>query len=202
MDCSNSKKQFDYISRYNDNADYGVIRGNNKIVFIKPGADGSYLGYEKKYLRIAARLHEKTGCSVISVSNLSDMQNRTESDRQIIEQYIADNKINKAELLFFGHSNGCIKGLELTASGLFFRRMILINMPLMINLHKTKKYIAEIQRTDIVAVYGEKDPSFSYTPFIDGKFTNVKVLPISNADHHFKNCLDDFISLSDMLIEE
>jgi len=194
--------KFNYVSQIGNNIDYGIINGNNKIVFIKPGLGGSYLGYEEKYLKIAMRLYEKAGCSVISVSNPNDNKNHIGYDKEIITSYISNNGIKQPELFFFGHSNGCIKGLELAASGLFFHRIILINMPLMINLHKTKKYIAEIPQADIVAVYGEKDPSFSYIPFIDGKFANVKVLSVPNADHNFKGYLNEFIALSNILIEE
>ena len=193
---------FDYVSQYDDRIEFGVIKGNSKIVFIKPGLGGSYLGYEEKYLKIAMRLHQNFGCSVICVSNPHDNKKHIDSDREIIEQYISDNNITHAELFYFGHSNGGIKGLELASSGISFCKMLLVNMPLMINLHKTKKYITEIPKTEIIAIYGEKDPSFSYTPFLDGLFENVKISSFPQADHHFKGFLDEFISLSDLLMTE
>ena len=75
-------------------------------------------------------------------------------------------------------------------------------MPLMINFHKTKQYITLATQTEIVAIYGQHDPSFPYVPFLDGKLHNVKVVTVLNADHHFKGMLNDFINLSDMLISE
>ena len=55
-----------------DNIDYGFVKGNNKIVFIKSGLGGNYLGYENKYLIMAYQLHDKYGCSVIVSSNPHD----------------------------------------------------------------------------------------------------------------------------------
>ena len=32
---------------------YGIIKGSNKILFIKPGLDGSLVGYKDKYYNMA-----------------------------------------------------------------------------------------------------------------------------------------------------
>ena len=58
-----------------DNIDYGFIKGNNSIVFIKSGLGGDCFGYENKYLKIALRLKERYGCSVIVASNPNNEQN-------------------------------------------------------------------------------------------------------------------------------
>ena len=183
----------------NDNVDYGITPGGNKIVFIKVGLGGDFIGYESKYLKIALRLKERYGCSVIVSSNPNDEKKHIGTDKKIIEDFIKDNRISSPELFFFGHSNGGIKGLELANSGMEFKRMILVNMPLMINLHKTRSYVLAARKTDIIAVYGEKDPSFPYVPFLDGKFGNVNVITVKNADHNFKGLINEFIGLSDML---
>ena len=38
---------------------YGIIYGNEKIVFIKTGADGNILGYQDKYPKMAHRIHQR-----------------------------------------------------------------------------------------------------------------------------------------------
>ena len=192
---------YDYILHDND-IDYGIVIGNNKIVFIKSGLGGNCLGYENKYLKIALRLKERYGCSVIVASNPNNGTKHTEIDKQIIEDYILEHHICSPKLFFFGHSNGGIKGLEMINEGVEFKKMVLVNMPLMINFHKTKQYIALATQTEIVAIYGQHDPSFSYVPFLDGKSHNIKVVTVPNADHHFKGMLNDFINLSDILISE
>ena len=192
-----------YLVEYdNYSVECGFVVGNNKIVYIKVGMGGSYLGYEEKYLRIARRLNEKYGCSVICVSNPTISDKKTRIDQLIIEKFIAEHKIQAPEFYFFGQSNGGMKGLELAANGIQFKKMILVNMPLMLNIHKTLTWIKAIPHTNIVAIYGEKDPSFSYVRFLkDLNFANVEVITIPNADHHFKGNLEKFIELSDRLLE-
>ena len=185
----------------NEDIDYGFVNGNNKIVLVKPGLGGDYSGYESKYLRIAHRLHEKYGCSVIVASNPEESRNHSNSDKQILEQYISENNILSPELFFFGNSNGGIKGLELANNGVTFRKMVLVNMPLMLNFHKTKRYASAVPQTEIVAIYGQHDQSVPYLPFFEGKFDNVTVLTVPNADHNFKGMLDEFMRLSDFLME-
>lgn len=53
----------------NKEIEYGIIVGNNTIVFIKTGMEGSCYGYENKYVRIGRLLNKKHGCSIISSSN-------------------------------------------------------------------------------------------------------------------------------------
>ena len=184
-----------------DNIDYGFVKGNNKIVFIKSGLGGNYLGYENKYLIMAYQLHDKYGCSVIVSSNPHDGRSHSSNDKQIIEQYIADSHIGFPELFFLGHSNGGIKGLELANANVEFKKMILVNMPLMINFHKTKRYIFSIPQTKIIAVYGEQDPSSPYIPFLEGIAKNIKVIKFLRADHNFKGLLKEFIDLSNLLMD-
>ena len=193
--------KFDYEGS-RDSIPYGVIRGGEKIVFIKSGLGGSYVGYENKYLKIALQLKKKYGCSVIVASNPHDGRNHICIDKQILDNFLAEHRICSPEFYFFGNSNGGIKGLELTTAGVVFQKMILVNMPLMINLHKTRKYISAIPQTEILAVYGTRDPSFSYIPFLDKRFPNVKIVTAEHADHNFKGQSDDFIRLSDRLMTD
>lgn len=190
---------FDFILQ-NNNIDYGFVKGDNKIVFVKVGLGGDCLGYENRYLKIARQLKDKYGCSVIVSANPNDGKKHNNSDKKIIEQYVLENKIDLPKLFFFGNSNGGVKGLELTNDGVRFKKMILVNMPLMINFHKTKRYISAIPQTEIVAVYGEHDPSFRYLPFLDGIWKNVKILTVPKADHNFWGMSDEFIDLSDFIM--
>ena len=189
---------FDYTTWRNGIA-YGVIRGGDEIVFIKTGLGTERILPDSKYAVMARRLHEGDGCSVIVATNPHDGESHAEHDRAVLERYVSEQEIGNPAVFFFGNSNGCIKGLELPACGISFRRMVLVNMPLMINFHKTKEYIARIPQTHILAVFGERDPSVSYVPFLEGRFENVRVLTASGADHNFKGMEDEFIGLSDFL---
>ena len=50
----------------NEKNQYGIIYGNNIVVFIKAGLQSSCYGYENKYAKIGRLLNEKHGCSIIS----------------------------------------------------------------------------------------------------------------------------------------
>lgn len=193
--------EFDITSKIeyeNNQIEYGCFLGNNKIVYIKAGMGGSYLGYEDKYLKIANRLNKKYGCSVVCVSNPVPLS--ITADEIIIGKFINDNDIQNPQMFFFGHSNGCLKGLELGLGEISFTKIVLVNMPLMLNFHKTVQWIASMPNTDIVAVYGETDPSYRYIPFLQNKnLQNVEIVKVDGADHHFKGMLERFIELSEMV---
>ena len=180
---------------------YGFVRGGEKIAFIKAGLGGNHFGCEDRYLKMACRLRDKYGFSVIVASNPNDGRGHAQYDRAIIEEYAADCGISSPRFLFFGHSNGCVKGLELSASGLSFEKMVLVNMPLMVNFHRIKRYISAIPSTNITLVFGELDPSYSYLPFIRDRYENARVLTVDEADHNFKGFTDGFILISDALAE-
>ena len=99
---------------------YGIVYGNEKIVFIKAGLGGDHIGYENKYVRIAHALHEKYGCTVISVSNPNEKRWSVEDDAAILNAVIRSYGLQSPELYLFGSSNGCTKGL-LLANKILFR---------------------------------------------------------------------------------
>ena len=76
-------------SNFKDNIiiDYGIIEGNNLIIFIKSGQNGSLYGYQNKYIRMAKRLNKKYGCSVICSSNPFDGENPLDDAMKVIEDY-------------------------------------------------------------------------------------------------------------------
>ncbi len=194
---------FDYTRQFGSkDYTYGYLAGSNVIVFIKAGLGGNCFGDEERYLQIAHNLRNKLGCSVICASNPNDGKFHIEIDKQAINDYISSSKVIPRELFFLGNSNGCTKGLELATAGINFSKMLLINMPLMINPHKIRRYISSIPQTKIIAVYGENDPSFSFIPFFEGKFNNLKFKTIPDADHNFAGMSDIFISLADILFEQ
>ena len=68
---------------------YGILYGNEKIVFIKVGANGSIRGYQDKYLKMAYRIHERLGATVICASNPDTETSQTAADRAMIEKVAA-----------------------------------------------------------------------------------------------------------------
>ena len=74
-------------SKFEDIAiiDYGIVEGDNIIVFIKSGQNGSLYGYQNKYIKMARRLNEKYGCSVICSSNPFDGNNPLDNAMEVID---------------------------------------------------------------------------------------------------------------------
>ena len=68
--------------------EYGIIKGNSTIVFIKAGQNGSIYGYENKYLTIAGKLNKKYGYTVISSSNPFDGNNPLDHDMDVVKEYL------------------------------------------------------------------------------------------------------------------
>ena len=191
-------ENFDFICGDGE-LEYGYIPGNEKVVFIKAGLGGDYRGYENKYLKIARLLNQKHGCTVISVSNPYEKPFGVADDRAILEKILQKFGFENPDLYLFGNSDGCRKGLTL-ASEVYFRRMILVNMPLTINLHRTRRYLSLIPDTDVIAVYVEKYVSYPYAALLEGKSERVRVIRVPDADHNFAGKTKDFIALSEKLL--
>lgn len=179
--------------------EYGLIHGSrcsNRWVIIKAGAGGNYIGHEEKYLRVARLLHDTYGCSVLCLSNYAN-DSFEHGDMAVIRELIAD-RGGEVELYYIGNSNGSTQGL-LTATKCFaFRRMVLVNMPLMLNFHRIKEALSRAD-TEIRFVYGEGDPSISYVPFLrnasakEGSLARTEIVTVGGADHNFAGMTDVFI---------
>lgn len=194
------KKDFDIIihSPFKDIAviDYGIVKGNNKIVFIKAGQDGSMYGYENKYLKIATSINNKYGYTVICSSNPFDGTNPLDNAMNVIENYCKDNNYKDYEIYYMGTSNGGIIGAQFGFNYPKIKRMILINAPLMINLHKTKEGIKSFKGDKIVLIYGSLDQSYMYVELIKPLLNDVvKLEIIEGQDHFFSKDTYDFKKL-------
>ncbi|MBE6845847.1 MAG: hypothetical protein E7508_09125 [Ruminococcus sp.] len=187
---------FDKIIKqeFTDNIEleYGIIHGNENIVFIKAGAGGSFYGYEDKYLKMARLLNSINGCTVVCASN-NDKTSFERYDVKIIQDFIAETTAPK--LYYIGVSNGAVQGIMSAAEKYDFEHLLLINMPLMINYHKLMRKMEQVG-TRITFVYGEKDPSAFYVPMLQNRIKeNVNIEIVPGADHQFKGMLDEFVNL-------
>ena len=187
---------FDYeITRDNGQISYGIVNGSESIVFIKAGAGGSHTGYENKYLHMAHAIHKNDGSTVICASNPSDALSR-EYDGAVLQQILSakSNPNFKPKIRFIGTSRGAFLGLTELAEHFEFDKLLLINMPLMINFHKVKRARA-ISRA--VFVFGSADPSVPYVPFLKRHTENITL--IQGANHNFEGKTEDFISLYSLI---
>ena len=174
------------ILKYDEVIDdmYGIVSGGEDVFFIKTEVNSSIYGYQNKYLKIAKRINYKYGLTVIVANNSSDVT--LENDFSNLDKYL------KGNIYFMGVSNGAAQAIQSEYVSAKIKKMLLVNIPLMINLHKTKEGIKNYKGR-LICVFGSKDPSFNYLPLIQD-FRNVNVAVVPNQDHNFSNG-DEFLYL-------
>ena len=181
--------------------DYGIIKGDEIIVFIKAGRNGSIYGYQNKYLEMANAINKKYGYTVICSSNPFNETNPLDNAMKFIEDYCNEQKIKKSKIYYMGHSNGALIGAWFGSKYPKIKRMLLINGPLMLNWHKTKDGIKTFTGERMTFVYGSLDPSIKYTGLIE-PFVNetVKLEIIEGQDHHFSKDTFEFKELPERFL--
>ena len=180
-------------SKFEDIAiiDYGIVEGNNIIVFIKAGQNGSLYGYQNKYIKMAKRLNKKYGCSVICSSNPFDGNNPLDNAMEVIEDYAK--RFDDFKIYYLGYSNGALIGAWFGIKYPKIKRMALVNGPLMYNLYKTKEGALSFKGESINFIYGEYDQSIGYAELLKSiENDKIKVFIEEGQDHHFSKSEEDF----------
>ena len=163
---------------------YRCFVGNSKIVYLKATM--------ATYLELGRRLHAVYGCSVIFVLRFGP----TDTDKRIIEDFIARNKIVAAELFYVSHAKGCFDGLELASGGAPFKKMVLLNMPIIDVFDVTVGRLKVIPNTRVVAIFAEKERSFEGVLLLKDKgLPNVEILMSKDVYHSCKIVIDAFKEL-------
>ena len=202
FDEINSVKQGDeYI-------DYGIIHGNNTIVFIKVGFRGSIYGYKHKYIRIAKNLHEQYGCTVIVSSNPNGYTDYFEGEMKSIKAYAYYHHFENYQVYFMGHSAGAIIGLMHAYKYPVIKKVLLINPPLKFMKQEAinnliKEGITNYDKGIINVVLGSKDYSVRETKSIVAEHQlRLKLNVIKGADHNFKGKLKLFMELPNIFFND
>lgn len=193
-----NKLKFDKIVKSNleDIAviEYGIIEGNNTIVFIKSGQNGSIYGYNNKYIKMAKRLNKKYKCTVICSSNPFDGNNPLDSAFTVIEKYTS--KFEDYKVYYLGFSNGALIGAYFGINYPKIKRMLLVNMPLIYDINLIKNNLNNFNNEKVTIVYGSLDYSSNLLENIkDIKSNRVDIKVILNEDHYFSKDEEDFYSL-------
>lgn len=179
--------------------EYGIINGSSKLLFIKVGNGGSICGDENKYLRISQKIHGKYGCSVLVAGNPVEINIKDSIARDI--EFIEESFPHVCEISAFGHSNGGQMLVSYAYTCPMIKDVLAVNVPLMINLHKTKEGIKNFCGNKMHMVYGEKDPSFRYIEILNSSLSpKFSYSTVKNADHMFENMTDEFIALPERFL--
>ena len=178
-------------SKLNDNTkiEYGIVYGNENILLIKTGQDGSIYGYNDKYLKMANLVNEKTGATVICASNPFDGQNPLDDAMKIIKQYCQKKEYLNYKIFYLGFSSGGFIGAVFGIDYPQIEKMLLVNMPLMYNWHKIKSGLIKYNGQKLILVYGSQDQSVKYLELLQ-RINNekIKTIIIPDQDHYFSNC--------------
>ena len=161
---------------------FGIIKGEKNIVFIKTGRGGSIEGYENKYLDICSLLFEKYGYTFVVSANPKDSVCDLDKEIKCIGKYVGNYK----EIFFVGISNGASIGAAQCRKIESIKNALLINAPLMINFHKIKEGAQKFRGDNMYFLYGEDDPSCRYIEILDSiKNTACKYKIIKDEGHDF-----------------
>ena len=174
--------------------EYGIIEGNNTIVFIKSGQNGSIYGYNNKYIKMAKRLNKKYKCTVICSSNPFDGNNPLDNAFTVIEKYIS--KFEDYKVYYLGFSNDALIGAYFGINYPKIKRMLLVNMPLIYDINLIKNNLNNFNNEKVTIVYGSLDYSINLLENIkDIKSNRLDIKVILNEDHYFSKDEEDFYSL-------
>ena len=190
-------------SKFEDIAiiDYGIVEGNNIIVFIKAGQNGSLYGYQNKYIKMAKRINKKYGCSVICSSNPFDGNNPLDNAMEVIEDYAK--RFDDFKIYYLGYSNGALIGAWFGIKYPKIKRMALVYGPLMYNLYKTKEGALSFKGESINFIYGEYDQSIGYVELLKSiENDKIKVFIEEGQDHHFSKSEEDFQKIPEKYLFE
>lgn len=176
--------------------DYGFIFGNNKIVFIKAGAGGGIPGYQDKYLKMAHRVHERLGATVICASNYEKC---LEMDKRAIEWCARYLELEEAELYLVGVSDGADQCIVL-ARNAPTKKLLCIN-PSFVPGHDPSDRLIIRSKIEKIFVYGTKDEEgceFA-SKLLVREIPNFEIRWVEGADHEFTGMVDEFVSLIDLI---
>lgn len=174
--------------------EYGIIEGNNTIVFIKTGQNGSIYGYNNKYIKMAKRLNKKYKCTVICSSNPFDGNNPLDNAFTVIEKYTS--KFEDYKVYYLGFSNGALIGAYFGINYPKIKRMLLVNMPLIYDINLIKKNLNNFNNEKVTILYGSLDYSINFLENIKNiKSNRLDIKVILNEDHYFSKDEEDFYSL-------
>jgi hypothetical protein len=179
-----------------EQADYGFVFGNNKMVFIKAGAGGGITGYQNKYLRMAHRVHERLGATVICSSNYEKC---LPMDKKAIEWCARHLKLKDAELYFVGVSDGSDQCITLSRNAPT-KKLLCIN-PSFVPGHDPSDRLIIRSKVEKIFVYGTKDDEgYELVPkLMERNIPNFEIKWVKGADHEFTGMVDEFVSLIDLI---
>ena len=103
---------------------------------------------------------------------------------------------------YFGVSKGGQYGAMYGYRYPFVQKWLLLNLPVMINWHKSRAGLMKMsEEQEVTMIFGERDPSYPYAELIDlMRKENIKRVTIPNEDHTFSHAIDEFLRLPEQFL--
>ena len=172
---------------------------SDTVLLIIPGVDGSVNGYEDKYIRIAEQMQDKHGVAVGRIANPFISSFHWESNPRRILDYIERN----ASIITGSSEVPRIKVMSHSAGESIIARIaheydnisdiLLVNPAQKLGGDAIRQGLKKTN-AKVTAVFGEKDPSVSFSEALQGDGHTVVVL--EGIDHNFSgDYLQSFIEL-------
>lgn len=172
---------------------------SDTVLLIIPGVDGSVNGYEDKYIRIADQAQANRGVAVVRISNPFISSFHWESNPRRILDYISKNprKItgNKGvpRIKIMAHSAGASIVARIAHEYDNITDILLVNPAEKLGGDDIRSGLKNTN-AKVTVVFGEKDPSVSFSGPLQGDGHTVVIL--EGVDHNFSGeHLQDFIQL-------
>ena len=183
--------------------EFGLMKGENGLLIVKTGSGGNIYGRDNKYVTLASRIADSHKFSVMVSDNPLELA--PEENMSITMSVAADyaSSLNDGSpIYYFGVSKGGQYGAMYGYRYPFIKKWLILNMPLMINWHKSRAGLMKMPATQEATVaFGGKDPSYPYSELIDLlQKENIKRVTIPAADHNFSNDADEFIRLPERFL--
>ncbi|MBO5715450.1 MAG: hypothetical protein J6S23_03540 [Clostridia bacterium] len=192
---ADTEKAWDYSD---DGFDYKFILGNEKIVFIKGGAGASAGGYKDKYIKMAERVHERLGATVICASNPEEPICEA-PDEEEIRWVVAERGFSNFELYFVGVSDGSYENLKLASKFPETVKFLGVNSSY-IYFENFENKLKNLPQVEKILVYGTNDEDYDEVSQLkNSNIENFKFVSVKGADHSFNGMIEEFIALVELL---
>lgn len=189
--------ELEYCLEPEAGAKYRIINNRydgQRLLFVKLpcGVDCSDRRSHYSYLATAASFNLGAGCAVILAENHGDHLSR-KYDTEIIRQCEKGHIYGIRDYRFIGGGEGATLGLSHLCRQIDFRKMLLINMPLSYRLGETVELLSDVDRRRLTFVYGDRSPSFRYTPLLRRLYADM--VTVKGADQDFTGMAEEFRAL-------
>lgn len=183
--------------------EFGLMEGTDGLLIVKTGSGGTIYGSENKYLTLAARIMERHNVSVIVSDNPLEIapEENMSTTMSVAADYIASRNVGSA-VSYFGVSKGGQYGAMYGYHYPFVQKWLLLNMPVMIDWHKSKAGLMKMPTDqEVTLLFGERDPSYPYVELIDLlRRENIKRVTLPDVGHTFSHEIDEFLRLAERFL--